>query len=189
MDIALVSTRLKEPSPATAAAIERLAAMSELTEDTIDRVRRIAKELRPGVLDDLGLLAALEWAASDFEARTGIPCRVRSDLGDVRLPRDLATSFYRIFQEALTNVARHARARAVDVSFRQDSGRLTLEVTDDGQGISEEAMAGSKSLGLLGMRERARRLGGYLLVSRAAGRGTRIMLSVPHPGAQAESAG
>jgi signal transduction histidine kinase len=159
--------------------------MSELVEDTIHRVRRIAHELRPGVLDDLGLDAAIEWAGQDFEARTGIACRVSSGLGERRLPRELATAFFRIFQEALTNVARHARARGVGVRLEHRGGRLTLEVTDDGRGIAEEAIGGAKSLGLLGMRERARRLGGDVVIAAARGRGTTVSLSVPYePGPQ-----
>jgi signal transduction histidine kinase len=185
MDVALLATRLRQDPPAVPDALGRLAAMSELVEDTIHRVRRIAHELRPGVLDDLGLDAAIEWAGQDFEARTGIACRVSSGLGERRLPRELATAFFRIFQEALTNVARHARARGVGVRLEHRGGRLTLEVTDDGRGIAEEAIGGAKSLGLLGMRERARRLGGDVVIAAARGRGTTVSLSVPYePGPQ-----
>jgi signal transduction histidine kinase len=183
MDLALLSSRVREGGSgiASEALGERLRGMSDLTEETIERVRRLARELRPGVLDDLGLEAALEWQAQDFEARTGIACRVHSRLGDEKLPRPLATAFFRTFQEALTNVARHAQAQRVEVALHRTQDRLTLEVSDDGRGISEEAVAGAKSLGLVGMRERARRLGGQFAISGAVGRGTTVTLSVPLP--------
>jgi signal transduction histidine kinase len=183
IDLAHLSSRARDGGAGITpeALQERLRGMAALTEDTIDRVRRLARELRPGVLDDLGLEAAIEWQAQEFEARTGIVCRVSSDLGDSKLPRPLATAFFRTFQESLTNVARHAGARQVDVGLRRKRGRLTLEVSDDGRGISDEAVAGAKSLGLLGMRERARRLGGQFAISGALGQGTTVTLSVPLP--------
>ncbi len=183
MDLALLSSRIREGGAGTTpeALGERLKGMSDLTEETIERVRRLARELRPGVLDDLGLEAAIEWQAQDFEARTGIGCRVHSHLGDVKLPRPLATAFFRTFQESLTNVARHAHAKRVDVFLSRKGNRLTLEVSDDGRGISEETVAAVKSLGLLGMRERARRLGGQFAISGAPGQGTTVTLSVPLP--------
>jgi PAS domain S-box-containing protein len=183
MDLAFLSSRLGEGGAGVTpeALGERLKGMSELTEDTIERVRRLARELRPGVLDDLGLEAAIEWQAQDFEARTGIACHVHSGLGDRKLPRPLSTAFFRTFQESLTNVARHAHARRVEVFLSRKGSRLTLEVSDDGRGISEEAVAGAKSLGLLGMRERARRLGGQFAISGALGQGTTVTLSVPLP--------
>jgi PAS domain S-box-containing protein len=183
MDLALLSSRIREGGAlATADALgERLKGMSGLTEDTIERVRRLARELRPGVLDDLGLEAAIEWQAQDFESRTGIGCRVHSRVGDLKLPRPLATAFFRTFQESLTNVARHAQASRVGVFLSLEGSRLTLEVSDDGRGISEETVAAGKSLGLLGMRERARRLGGQFAISGAPGRGTTVTLSVPLP--------
>src|SRR5262249_12986889 len=104
-----------------------------------------------------------------------------SGLGEVRLPRPLATAFFRTFQESLTNVTRHAHAQSVEAQLRREGHRLTLEISDDGRGISKEAVGGAKSLGLLGMRERARRLGGDFLVAGARGRGTTVTLSVPLP--------
>jgi signal transduction histidine kinase len=155
--------------------------MAALIDDTVERVRRIARELRPGVLDDLGLEAALEWLGQDFEGRTGVGTSVRSTLGDTRVERDAATALFRIAQEALTNVARHARASRVTVLLGRDGGRLSLEVRDDGVGISDETAASTRSLGLLGMRERARRLGGDLTISAAPGRGTVVTVSVAPP--------
>jgi PAS domain S-box-containing protein len=183
MDLAWIGRRAIEPAGLAAdVLLEKLRAMSNMTDDVINRVRRISAELRPGVLDDLGLSAAIEWQASDFEKRTGITSRVRSSLGDVRFERDLSTGVFRIFQEALTNVARHADASRVDVSLDVEEGSLRLEVRDDGRGISHEAAKGLHSLGLLGIRERARRLGGVATVLPGSRGGTVVEVAVPMGG-------
>jgi PAS domain S-box-containing protein len=156
---------------------DKLEAMSRMTDDIIDSVRRISAGLRPGVLDDLGLIAAIEWQAQEFEARTGTTCVVRTSAGDASFDRDLSTAVFRVFQEALTNVARHAEASHVEVSLECADGRLRLTVRDDGKGIAERAMSGPGSLGLLGARERVRRLGGDLTL--ASGKGTTFCVEVP----------
>jgi PAS domain S-box-containing protein len=152
--------------------------MTHATDEILASVRRISASLRPGVLDDLGLRAAIEWQAEEFERHTGIPCRVKSEAGDLQLERGLATAVFRIYQEALTNVARHASATAVEVSLRLERGQLKLLVEDDGIGVPEIAPR-SSTLGLLGMRERARRCGGDCEVRRRSPRGTTVALSVP----------
>ena len=161
--------------------LEKLDEMSRMTDEVIGRVRRISSDLRPGVLDDLGLLAALEWEASRFEERTGVSCVVASNLGDDVLERDLSTAVFRIAQEAMTNVARHAEASNVAIDLhRSDDGRsLRLRVRDDGVGILDEAAREPTSLGLLGMRERARRLGGTVCTSRLPEGGTLVEVIVP----------
>jgi len=174
MDIAWVSRRLRDPVSIE----QKLAEMSRTTDEIIRSVRRISAELRPGVLDDLGLLAAIEWQAGEFAQRSAIRCRVRSELGDLMVERAQATAAFRIFQEALTNVARHAGATQVDVRLGARDGRLEMEVADDGVGLPE-AMPRAGSLGLLGMSERARRLGGECEVRRRAPRGTVVSLSIP----------
>src|SRR5262249_6550017 len=138
-------------------------------------------DLRPGVLDDFGLLAAIEWQAQEFTRRTGIACDVSSNLGDVRLARELSTAVFRIFQETLTNVVRHADAHRVDARLEQHQGSLELEVHDDGKGISPKSLESPKSLGLLGMRERARRLRGAVTIVGLVGRGTTLTLRLPVP--------
>jgi signal transduction histidine kinase len=158
---------------------ERLRGMTELTDDLIQRVRRISSGLRPGVLDDLGLVAAVEWQAQDFESRTGTTCMVHTDGADGAIGRDASTAVFRAFQEALTNVTRHAQAHQVHVRVAVAHDQLTLEVRDDGVGISLEAAGSPKSLGLLGMRERARRLGGSVVVRAIAPRGTLVSMTVP----------
>jgi signal transduction histidine kinase len=159
--------------------------MSELTDGVIQRVRRISAELRPGVLDDLGLVAAIEWQAGEFEQRTGTPCTVRTNGSHAPIDRSLATAVFRIFQEALTNVTRHAHAEHVEVGIEVDDAALSLAVRDDGVGITQDAAQSPKSLGLLGIRERAHRFGGFVSVGPAVPRGTLVTLRVPlvQPGA------
>ncbi len=154
-------------------------ALSRRVEETIRAVRRIATALRPSLLDDLGLVAALEWQAEEFRRHSGIRLRFASTLRDARLDRDLSTSVFRIFQEALTNVARHARATSVEVRLEERSGRLLLEVRDNGRGITESERSGRGALGLLGMRERALALGGELEVTGSPRGGTEVRLVVP----------
>lgn len=166
--------------------LEKIRTMSADTDALIDQVRRISAELRPGVLDELGLLAAIEWQAQEFEKRMGIPCTVTSNLGDAQLDRDVTTAAFRIFQESLTNVARHASARHVRVRLERavaSSGGATLEleVRDDGKGIAPDAPRNPRSLGLLGMRERARRLAGAATVTPAEPSGTLVSVTLPLP--------
>jgi PAS domain S-box-containing protein len=156
---------------------ERAAAMCDLIDTTIESVRSLAIRLRPGVLDDLGLVDALEWYTSEFERRFQIPCVFTH--GDIPvIDETIATAAYRIAQEALTNVARHSRASRVDVSLRMETGCLRLKVTDDGQGFQVPSISETKALGLAGMRERAVLVGGSLSVDASPGRGTQVVLQV-----------
>jgi PAS domain S-box-containing protein len=157
----------------------KLRSMSELIDTTLSAVQRIATDLRPAVLDELGLEAAIEWYVREFEERTGIACRFHSDrVGDPTDP-ERATAAFRILQEALTNVARHAGASRAEVRLSSDSEKLRLEVRDDGRGIPKEGVESSTSLGLIGMRERARALGGDVAIVGATGRGTAVTLTIP----------
>jgi PAS domain S-box-containing protein len=151
----------------------------ELVDQTIQSVRRISTELRPGILDDLGLVAALEWAAEEFEARTGTRCRLDLPGDDIEIDQERATAMFRIFQETLTNVARHAKASEVGVRLAKDNGDLTLEVHDNGKGIDEEELSAGGSLGILGMRERATLLGGELGILGAPQNGTTVRVRIP----------
>ena len=178
MDLAWLARRTTGQEPL----LEKLHAMSEATDEIIQQVRRISTELRPGVLDDLGLLAAIEWQAQEFEGRTGTLCTVESNLGDAKLPRDVSTAIFRIFQEALTNVARHAEARHVGVHLDLADNVLDLEVRDDGKGITPAQAGNPRSLGLLGIRERARRLGGRATVAAGTEGGTVVSVRVPRAG-------
>jgi signal transduction histidine kinase len=180
MDLAWIARRAgAEGGIARDLLLQKLAELSQLTGETIDLVRRISAELRPGVLDDLGLVAALSWQAHEFEKRTTIPCAVRSRLESEALPRELSTTVFRVFQEALTNVVRHAEASRVDVRLDEEGGWLGLEIRDDGKGIREEDVHDPRALGLLGIRERARRLGGVASFTRGEPKGTVVSLRLP----------
>jgi signal transduction histidine kinase len=179
MDLSWLAKRL----PADVRELEMKAeAMSDLIDDTIQTVRRVATELRPGLLDDLGLVAALEWQAQEFEQRTGIECALHLGDEDVRLDRDRTTAVFRIFQETLTNVARHAEATELSVTLSEDPGGLILAVEDNGKGISEDLATNPKSLGLIGMRERARALGGDVTFQGVANLGTTVTVRIPRTG-------
>ncbi len=149
-------------------------------EAAIRSVKKICTDLRPSILDDLGLLAALEWQLDQFGRKTGIRCRLTKPESEPSLPMDVATGIFRIFQETLTNVARHAEATRVRVVFWQNESEIMLTVADNGKGIDPRNLAGSKSLGILGMSERAQALGGKLSVNAAQPNGTTVSLSIPH---------
>jgi signal transduction histidine kinase len=155
----------------------RAAAMCDLIDSTIENVRGMAIRLRPGVLDDLGLVDALEWYAGEFERRSQIPCVFKFDDMPI-IDGTVATAAYRIAQEALTNVARHASASRADVSLQGEDGRLVLTVTDDGAGFRAPSISETEALGLAGMRERASLVGGELTVDSSPGQGTRVVLRV-----------
>jgi PAS domain S-box-containing protein len=155
--------------------------MVGLIDATIDSVRRIAKKLRPGVLDDFGLLAAIEWQAEEFQAHTGIRCRFSAHPAEMELDRDLSTAVFRILQETLSNVARHANATQVEVTLTLVADTLRLTVADNGRGITPAELVDGRSLGLLGMRERAHLLGGRLTVTGRPGDGTTVVLDTPVP--------
>jgi signal transduction histidine kinase len=154
--------------------------MFGLIDETIQSVRRIASGLRPEVLDEAeGLTAAIAWQARHFQMRTGIRCKVDLPAESPVLDQERSTATFRIFQEVLTNVARHAEATRLDVSMKLDTDRLRLEVKDNGKGIPDSAVRGPKSLGLLGMHERATLIGGKIDITGAPGKGTKVTLSIP----------
>ena len=163
--------------------LEKAESILRLVDETILSVRRIATELRPGILDDLGLVAAVEWAAEEFEARTGTSCRLDLPDGDIVIDPERATAIFRIFQETLTNVTRHAEATRVEVRLGREDGNIVLDVRDNGRGIDPEQLSTGGSLGILGMQERALLLGGELTISGNPGKGTTVRLRIPqiHP--------
>ncbi|HWF61176.1 MAG TPA: PAS domain S-box protein [Nitrospira sp.] len=158
---------------------EKVHSMMADIDSTIASVQRLVVELRPGILDDLGLVAAIEWQCQDFERRSGTPCVCKASQEKIVLDGAHATAAFRICQEALTNVARHAKARSVRVLIEQVNGELLLEIQDDGQGIRTEQLTESASSGLLGMCERARGLGGRLAIAGQPGKGTTVALRLP----------
>jgi signal transduction histidine kinase len=163
----------------------KVATMTKRIDDTINTVRRIASELRPRILDDLGLVAAIEWQAQQFQARTGIICQFDALVENGDLSQDHATAIFRIFQEALTNILRHAQATRVNITIEEEEGAYVLAMRDNGRGITEEERTGSRSLGLIGMRERAQLIGGTIDITGLAGKGTVLTVRVPIPSQEA----
>ncbi|MCX5891785.1 MAG: PAS domain S-box protein [Deltaproteobacteria bacterium] len=175
MDCTWMQDRLAGPDPKAA---ERALTMGKLIDRTIEEVRSLAVRLRPGVLDRLGLVDALEWFTSDFERRTGITCIFEhSQVPGIK--DKVATAAYRIAQEALTNVVRHAQASCVNVVLQGQNGALSLTVTDNGRGFNPAGLSEREGLGLLGMRERASLVGGDLEVNSGVGQGARVFFKVP----------
>jgi signal transduction histidine kinase len=174
MEVGWLQKRLKEPE-----LLEKTESMSKLIDSTVQTVRKIATGLRPEMLDDMGLVAAIGWQAKEFQKRTGIRCRVKLPPETTKLDIDVATTAFRIFQEILTNVARHSRATRVDIDLGVTDEQVSLEVHDNGVGISEGDLNGRRSLGLLGMHERALLFGGEVNISGAAGHGTRVAVVIP----------
>ena len=159
--------------------VNKLQSLIGLIEVSIQSVRQISSELRPAVLDHLGLREAIQWEATKFEARTGIRCRLSWELKHEPADRTRQLALFRILQEALTNVARHAHAGAVRISVRNRGKILTLAIRDNGRGITKAELTSVESSGLLGMTERARMLGGRVTVAGSPGRGTTVTVSVP----------
>jgi signal transduction histidine kinase len=158
---------------------ERLASMIDLIDDTVKTVRRIATELRPGILDDLGLIAAIEWQSQEFEKRNGIRSEFHTNLSDLHLERDLSTNIFRVYQEALTNILRHASATSVNTKFERTNGDLILTVTDNGRGFDINEPKNKNALGLMGMKERALIFQGEFTIQSEKLKGTTITLKVP----------
>jgi PAS domain S-box-containing protein len=157
----------------------KLVETTHLLEETIAAVKNLSAELRPGVLDKFGLPAAVEWQCQKFAQRTGLSCKFKLPDDDERLEREPSTALFRILQEALTNVARHAKAKSVHVGLNITRERATLTVRDDGRGVTEEELSAPTSLGLLGMRERAEMLRGSLKVESGLSSGTIVTASIP----------
>jgi signal transduction histidine kinase len=176
MDLSWLKKRL---GPEQDSLDAKTATMERLIDATIQTVQRLSGELRPGLLDDLGLAAAMEWQAGEFEKRSGIPCRVQVSPEEITLDRDRSTAVFRIFQEALTNVARHAGATEVAVSLKQREARVNLTVVDNGRGITEKEISSSKSFGLLGIRERVLFLGGDVVIEGRPKKGTTVRVAIP----------
>ncbi len=158
---------------------KRVRAIFSSLDDTIQTVREISTGLRPAILDGLGLRAAVEWQAREFQSRTGLKCVVDLPRRDVPFDADRSAAVFRIFQEILTNVTRHAQARRVRIALEASPERLVLTVSDDGKGISKKALKDPASLGLLGMRERALAFGGTVEIRGKRGQGTTVTVAAP----------
>ena len=176
MDLAWLMSRLTNEQSDLK---EKIDGMSELINQSLQLVRRLSGQLRPSVLDHFGLAAATEWQAEIFSEQSGVSHQLRLDEGSDLLDRELSTALFRILQESLTNVERHAEATEVRIDLRVDPDRATLVVTDDGRGIAPDEISGPQSMGLAGMRQRARALDGDVIVEALPERGTRITASIP----------
>jgi PAS domain S-box-containing protein len=176
MDLAWLAGRLPQRNGRM---LKRIRSTGQLADSIIQSIRRISTELRPAVLD-LGLAAAVEWQVQEFQARSGIQCKVRLLTREV-VASNASTAMFRIFQETLTNVARHAKATRAEVVLQKQRDRLVLLIRDNGRGFDQASPSLSKSLGLLGMRERAAILGGQVNISSAPGKGTTVTAWIPLP--------
>lgn len=176
MDVAWIGRRTPEDSTLI---VERVNSLLTCIDDAILSVQRIAMALRPPALDDFGLQEAMRLAAEEFEKRAQIACEIISKPRHIALKKDISTEAFRIFQEALTNIGRHAGAQSVTVSLGRTGDKFIMEVRDNGRGITKKQISDLKSMGLTGMRERALTVGGSLTITGTRGKGTTIILSVP----------
>lgn len=176
LDIALLEDGLYENQSLLT---EKIRSMALFIEGTIKTVQRISSDLRPAMLDDLGLAEAMEWRAKDFERRTGIPCEIAISIDALLVDREVSTAVFRIFQEALINVLRHSNASKVEASLEEKRRRVQLVIRDNGRGVTREQVNSPLSLGLVGMRERAGILGGRTKIFGSSRKGTVVVVIIP----------
>jgi len=158
---------------------EKIKDTISLIDKTVITVRRIATELRPSILDDLGLIAAMEWQSEEFEKRSEIKSIFSSNVSQLKINTDVATAVFRIFQESLTNVLRHSQATEVISFFRLENNIITLFIEDNGIGFKENEIKNKKTLGLLGMKERIQLINGKYEINGNSGKGTSVIITVP----------
>ena len=164
--------------------LEKAKILPRLVDANVHLVQRISSELRPGLLDNLGLSAAMEWQTGQFQDRTGISCDIICEPNVIVLDQTRSTALFRIFQETLTNIIRHADATRVEIVLREKDGSVELTVTDNGKGITEQEIADPKSFGLMGIKERVYSLGGIVTISGSKEKGTTVQVSVPAGGSE-----
>jgi signal transduction histidine kinase len=174
MDLSVMGVESRKDAP-------RVRELKGRVDDMIQTVRDVATALRPAALD-LGILPAIEWLVDEFQKRNGIPCQVKVEDGDIDMAEDRSIVLFRILQESLTNIARHAEARSVEILLRRDATHIRLDIKDDGKGFDTEAAGSKKTFGLLGMRERVIMLHGSLNITSLPGEGTQVSVSIPVEG-------
>lgn len=169
----------KRLSPEQTPIIQKIESMSKIIGMAIHSIKKLSTDLRPGILDDFGLHAAIEWQAEEFESRTGKKCKVVLDVNDFNIDSDVSTAIFRILQETLTNIMRHASANRVELQLREEPGELIFMVRDDGKGLNLNEVNATQSYGLLGIQERAYSLGGTAEITSSPGRGTTVCVRLP----------
>jgi len=176
LDTSILLSKLPDADPSV---IKKLVSMKDLTDQTIKTVQKISSELRPGILDDLGLSAALEWEIGKFEERTNIECKLQLNPSDISFDKKLNVTIFRLFQESCTNVARHSNATKLSIKIVQESNRVTMQIKDNGKGITKEQIINSKSFGIVGMRERLKNLQGSIIFTSKPNEGTTLDIKIP----------
>jgi len=176
IQITLLSNKLRDDQKELKSKLEYA---SGIIDSTVEKVQRITAKLRPNILDELGLIPAIEWQAQEFQEVTGIPCSLSLPGDEIKLDEEKSTAIFRIFQEALTNVIRHSSAKKVSVSLNTKNESLILKIKDNGLGINPEQISGTKSLGIIGMKERALILGGEVTIEGIPGKGTEVTVEMP----------
>ena len=151
-----------------------------MIDSSVESVQKISSKLRPGILDELGLIAAIEWQTEEFQKLTNIKCSLALPKDELNLDRKKTTAIFRIFQEALTNIARHSEASRVNISLFSYQSNIYLEIQDNGKGITQEQIKDFKSLGILGMKERAMVFGGEVYIEGIPGKGTIVKVEIPY---------
>jgi signal transduction histidine kinase len=176
MDLAWLEKKIPERDEAV---VKKIESMELFIQNTVQTIHQIITELRPQILDVMGIMEALKWQTREFQKRTGIHCEIFSTQEEIDLDPDRSITLFRIYQESLTNVARHAEAKKVTSHFQVFPDRLELEVRDDGKGIPEDKVFSETSFGLLGMRERVLLWGGQVKIMGSLGIGTTVQVSIP----------
>jgi len=176
IDVAWLRQRLTQ-NPALLSS--KIDSIYQLVDETIYTVQDLSVRLRPSILDDLGLIPAIDWQLDDFQSRTGIKCTKELMPEHYNFSKEMATTIFRIIQESLTNVARHAKAKNISVTLKEKNNKLILIIRDNGKGISQDEISNSDSFGLMGMKERAAVFGGSLTIEGKKGKGTVVKLLLP----------
>ena len=176
MDLSWLEKRLRKDQKLLK---DKVKSMAGTLNTTLESVERIITELRPGLLDDLGLAAAIEWQAGDFQRRTGIECKISMDPEEILFDKELSTAIFRIFQETLTNIIRHAKAKLVKVVIEFRNHHFLIRISDNGIGIPKEKLSDIESFGIMGMKERIAFCNGNMDIKTEAGKGTEIQIKIP----------
>jgi two-component system sensor histidine kinase UhpB len=176
IQISLLANKLKDDQKPLK---QKINSLSDMIDASVESVQKISSKLRPGILDELGLIAAIEWQAEDFEKLTNIKCSLSLPKAEIVLEKNKSTAIFRIFQEALTNIARHSQATKSAISLFNHQSNIYLEILDNGKGITQEQIKDFKSLGIHGMEERAMVFGGQVYIEGIAGKGTTVKVEIP----------